>query len=400
MSFNRFSLLLKCLRFDNIETRQNRRVSDKLAAIRDVFQIFLANCQRNYSVSEYCTIDEQLVAFRGRCSFRQYIPSKPAKYGIKIFTLADAKTMYTLPMEIYTGTQPKGPYMVSNSALDVVMRLVQPIEGSGRNVTADNWFSSVPFARRLLEKKLTYVGTLRKNKKELPADFIAVKNRNPKSSIFGFQDDTTILSYIPKKNKNVLLISTMHTEDNSVDTSSGTEQKPNIILFYNSTKIGVDVVDELCGTYSTSRKTNRWPLVVFCRFLDIAGINSQIIYAANNSSENIKRSRYLQDLGMALVMDKLRKRSCNFRIPKHIRQKAAKYSGIETCEPAEACATTQSVTKSRCTICPRSKDIKTKSFCDKCYKKMCLKHMKNVCETCFTSDPSDPVEETDDCSDN
>ena len=125
-------------------------------------------------------------------------------------------------MEIYTGTQPKGPYMVSNSALDVVMRLVQPIEGSGRNVTADNWFSSVPLARRLLEKKLTYVGTLRKNKKELPADFITVTTRNPKSSIFGFQDDTTILSYIPKKNKNVLLISTMHTEDNSVDTSSGT----------------------------------------------------------------------------------------------------------------------------------------------------------------------------------
>ncbi|GBP30200.1 hypothetical protein EVAR_94508_1 [Eumeta japonica] len=31
------------------------------------------------------TLDEQLLAFRGRCAFRQYIPNKPAKYGIKVF---------------------------------------------------------------------------------------------------------------------------------------------------------------------------------------------------------------------------------------------------------------------------------------------------------------------------
>ena len=33
-------------------------------------------------------IDETLSKWRGRVSFRQYIPSKAAKYGIKTFVLA------------------------------------------------------------------------------------------------------------------------------------------------------------------------------------------------------------------------------------------------------------------------------------------------------------------------
>lgn len=96
-----------------------------------------------FTLSGYCTIGEQLVPFRGRCSFRQYIPNKPAKYGIKIFTLVDANTVYTFSMEIYANIQPEGPYKVSNKTLDVVMQLVQHIEVSGRNVTGDNWFSSI-----------------------------------------------------------------------------------------------------------------------------------------------------------------------------------------------------------------------------------------------------------------
>ncbi|XP_066249572.1 piggyBac transposable element-derived protein 4-like [Euwallacea similis] len=44
------------------------------------------------TMSEYVTIDEMLHPFHGRCSRIQYIPSKPAKYGIKVFAMCDAKT--------------------------------------------------------------------------------------------------------------------------------------------------------------------------------------------------------------------------------------------------------------------------------------------------------------------
>ncbi|KAJ8953863.1 hypothetical protein NQ314_007203 [Rhamnusium bicolor] len=92
MSINRFLFLLRCLRFDNKDTREERRTIDKLAPIRDFFDIFNQNCTDGYSPSEYMTIDEKLEGFRGKGG-RQYIPSKPNRYGIKIFTLCDAENV-------------------------------------------------------------------------------------------------------------------------------------------------------------------------------------------------------------------------------------------------------------------------------------------------------------------
>jgi len=91
MSYNRFLFLLSAIRFDDKSTRNQRKTTDKLAAIRFILDEFVKNCKSTYSLSEFFTIDEMLVPFRGRCSFIQYVPNKPAKYGIKIFALCDAK---------------------------------------------------------------------------------------------------------------------------------------------------------------------------------------------------------------------------------------------------------------------------------------------------------------------
>lgn len=131
MSEKRFRILVRCIRFDDINNRNERREIDKLAPIREVFEYVIANFQNNFIISKYLTVNEQLLAFRGRCSFKQYIPSKPAKYGLKMFALVDAKTAYV-------GTQPKGPNKCKNSGENIVLRLAQPVEGSNRNITADN----------------------------------------------------------------------------------------------------------------------------------------------------------------------------------------------------------------------------------------------------------------------
>uniref|UniRef100_A0A2H1VUC8 SFRICE_022105 n=1 Tax=Spodoptera frugiperda TaxID=7108 RepID=A0A2H1VUC8_SPOFR len=67
----RFSFLINNLRFDDSSTRTARATIDRLAPIRDVFDIFVKNCQNAYTPHEYLTIDEELVAFRRRCIFRQ-----------------------------------------------------------------------------------------------------------------------------------------------------------------------------------------------------------------------------------------------------------------------------------------------------------------------------------------
>uniref|UniRef100_A0A2S2Q9N5 PiggyBac transposable element-derived protein 4 n=1 Tax=Sipha flava TaxID=143950 RepID=A0A2S2Q9N5_9HEMI len=211
MSKTRFYLLLRALRFDNINTRSERKKFDKLAPIRTIFDEFVDRCKLNYTVGEYCTIDEILEGFRGKCNFRQYIPNKPNKYGIKIFSLVDAHLFYTTNIEVYVGKQPNGPYNQDISASSIVKRMISPISKTGRNLSIDNRFTSVPLAVDLLQNhKITMVGTIRKNKREIPPIFLDTKKREVNSSKFGYSKECLLVSYVPKKNKNVLMLSIMH----------------------------------------------------------------------------------------------------------------------------------------------------------------------------------------------
>lgn len=65
MSEQRFYILLRALRFDDIEPRNYRRATDKLAPIRSDFDGFVKRCLEYYSVGENCTINEMLEGFRG-----------------------------------------------------------------------------------------------------------------------------------------------------------------------------------------------------------------------------------------------------------------------------------------------------------------------------------------------
>ena len=73
-----------------------------------------------------------------------------------------------------------------------------------------NFFTSVPVARTLLQHQLTFVGTIRKCKRQILVCMKAAKSRRTKTSVFGFNDQLTMVSYVPKKNKAVILLSTMH----------------------------------------------------------------------------------------------------------------------------------------------------------------------------------------------
>ncbi|XP_023239424.1 uncharacterized protein LOC111638032 [Centruroides sculpturatus] len=208
MNQQRFRFLLRMLRFDDKRDRQVRIEFDKFAPVREIFEYLVENCKKYFCVSEYTTIDEMLWSFRGRCAFRQFMKSKPAKYGIKVFSLVDARTYYTLNMEVYLGKQPDGPFRLDQSPFSVVKRLIQPISGTGRNVTYDNWFTSVPLSRELLcQHNLTTVGTIRKNKRELPASFLISTGREEFSSLFGFgEDHATLISYVPKKKESCFIV--------------------------------------------------------------------------------------------------------------------------------------------------------------------------------------------------
>lgn len=384
MCEKRFTLLLQCLRFDNGKSRDERRKIDKLAPIRAIFDVFVENSLAAYTTSEYVTIDEKLEAFRGRCSFRQFIPNKPAKYGIKIFALVDARTFYVSNQEIYAGQQPPGPFQKSNKPEDIVMRLCEPIRKSGRNVTFDNWFASYNLSIRLLNDfKLTSVCTLRKNKKEIPTQLLQTKNRPEKSTIFAFQENVTMVSYVPKKNKNVLLLSTLHHTD-TIDESTGDQRKPEIITFYNLTKGGVDVADELSSNYNVSRNSRRWPLTIFFSLLNTSSINSYVIYSSNvENGFGIRRS-FIKQLSLDLILPHLQTRQNNPRISNCLKRKLSEITGnpLTPYKVATEQAGKKQKKSERCRICERSKDRKSFYTCVSCGHFICLEHSVVTCDTC------------------
>jgi len=251
--------ILKYIRFDDKSTRSMRQATDKLAPFRDIWTMFLAQLPKYYIPGTDICVDEQLVAFRGRCGFKQYIPSKPAKYGLKIWWCYDSETSYPLTGQVYLGRQPGESREVGQGAR-VVKDLVGPWRRSGRNVVADNFFSSLELVLDLLQDGLTYTGTIRSNKPQLPPEMKPSSSREVQSSLFGFHDQLTVVSYVPKPAKAVVVISSMH-HDKAVD---GETKKPEIILHYNATKSGVDNMDHLATLFTSRRKTNRylWQIVM------------------------------------------------------------------------------------------------------------------------------------------
>ena len=137
------------------------------------------------------------------------MPSKPAKYRIKSWVACDAKCSYDWKMQVYTG-KPSGGRPERGQGMRVVLDVTEGLHG--HNVTCDNYFTSYELARQLLKRKITVVGTVRKNKPELPNRLLAVKVREVFSSEFLFTPTTTLVSYMPKKNWNVVLLSTWHAD--------------------------------------------------------------------------------------------------------------------------------------------------------------------------------------------
>lgn len=177
-------------------------------------------------------------------------------------------------------------------------------------------------------------------------------------------------------------MSTLHHDD-KIDDTTGHQKKPEMITFYNSTKAGVDVVDELCASYSVSRNSKRWPMTIFYGMLNIAAINANIIFRENQNN-NTKRTEFIRNLGLALVYEHLRLRKDQRNIPTYIRQRISSQIN-EPLRPSPQNAASRYV---RCRDCPTKQDRKTKHACTACGKAICMEHAIFLCKDCYDFDTS------------
>lgn len=295
-------------------------------------------------------------------------------------------------MKMYVGKQPPGPYYeMSNDASSVVKRLIQPIDNSARNVSMDNYFTSIPLMNDLYHNhKLTVVGTIRKNKPQIPQELLVVRERPKCTSMFAFGKEPnkcTVVSYIPNKKtkKNVLLASTIHGDD-EIDPDTGDDQKPSIITFYNLTKGRVDVVDRLKSEYSVTRISNRWPFTAFGGLLNVGAVNAQIIYKYNTNDFKQRRI-FVSELAKDLIRPHMIRRASIDSLPKELHQRIRRFTGV-----AEPVPEQPQEEKGRYAFCPTRKNRFTTRTCITCKKKVCGQHIKTTTYICYPcgEEPQDP----------
>lgn len=381
MPLKRFLFLLTALRFDYFEQRD---LENRLSPISEIFEDFMKNCRENYSPSQLCTVDEMLVGFRGRCKFRMYIKNKPNKYGIKVMFLCDARTHHLYNAFIYAGkdvsrANPKKPNVPT---LDV-LELTKPIYNSNLNITGDNWFSSMQLVEELSANGLTYLGTLRVNKREIPKDSLPSADKATGSSLFGFTRDVTITYYVPKKRKAVVL--SMH-HDTAIN---GQSRKPEMIEDYNAYKVGVDCLDQKVANYSVSRRSRRWPLTIFYALNNVSTVNSHVLYQHADPSHNVVERRIFNaELGRSLVDPFIKSRLSIPQLQRELRMLISRVIPEENV-PSASEDDTQLVARDRkrkrCQICPSKKDNKANIICSKCAIYVCKVHcsMLATCQNCM-----------------
>ena len=353
-SYKNFSRICANIRFDS---REKRDIMRKDAPISLVWESFIDNCQKNYNPGEYLTVDEQLCNTKGRVSFRTYIPTKPGKYGIKIWCLADSKTSYLSNAQIYTGKS--GNKSEDNQGERIVRQLAEPFLDKRRTITTDDFFTGMSLAKYLRTRKTGLIGTVRKSRRFLPSK-INEKSREL-GSFFIYHDDITLVRFSDKPGKYVLLLSSQH-QFGEIEENN----KPEIVNCYNETKAGVDTLDQIVRFYTTKRKTNRWPLTIFYNILDIAAFNSLILYTTKYPEFAAKNKTRTRREFMKLLIEEI----------------AEKYSDtLDSNQDIEPMPKLEK--KIRCYICPRDKDRKTKSVCNHCEVPICTEHSLSVCKNCY-----------------
>ena len=126
--------------------------------------------QSHLTPSRELSIDEAMIAFRGRVSFRQYIRGKPQPWGIKAYVLSESRTGYMYNLVIYYG---KETQLITRAGLNhttnVVLTLMDPLTDLGHDLYTDRFYTSPMLAEELLHRGTTLTGTVMCNRKNMPA---------------------------------------------------------------------------------------------------------------------------------------------------------------------------------------------------------------------------------------
>lgn len=110
-----------------------------------------------------------MIAYKGRHTANQYIPSKPVRWDLKVCLRCDSVSGFCHQFEVYMG-RARGQRQSITLGQGVVERFTESLVGKNCHVFLDSFFTSFSLARILLAKRLFSCGTIVRNRKGFPSD--------------------------------------------------------------------------------------------------------------------------------------------------------------------------------------------------------------------------------------
>jgi hypothetical protein len=219
-----------------------------------------------------------------------------------VWCLADSKSKFVYNFEIYCGKNPNGPEGQAptrvgegNMARNVVLGLMEGLEGKGHVLVTDNYFSSIGLFTELANRDIYATGTMRSNRVGLPSEFknLHMWDRSIQGTLeWKMHASKGVASVMWKDKRPVILISThavpvqppcthpdllvkVPRRNGAVRDAIHTSP---IHFEYTNCMRGVDVADQLRASYSCQTRSHKWWHRVLFFLIDTTVVNMYIIY--------------------------------------------------------------------------------------------------------------------------
>ena len=183
---------------DLSSTTKRAKVQPFVDKVKPLFQQYLIP-------SRELSIDEVMIAFRGKVAFRVYIRGKPHPWGIKAYVLSESCSGYLHNIIIYYGKEKKLVHIPGlNQTTNVVLTLMAPLANKGYDLYTDRYYTSPQLARQLLEIGTTITETMMVNRRGMPAATKA-KYKGKKGDVSSYTNGAlVVMQWTDKRTLNTL----------------------------------------------------------------------------------------------------------------------------------------------------------------------------------------------------
>ena len=245
---------------------------DPLYKIRNFINLILPLFKSNFNPGRDLSVDEAMIGYKGRIFFKQYMPAKPTKWGIKVWEMCDSETGYCVTFDIYTGRHSRENTTVSLGE-EVVTKLASPYFNQNRHLYFDRFFTSVPLLKHLSENGTYACATVMPNRKGLP-DEVKTARLREKGDLLQMQKGP-LMATAYKDNRQIYLLSSNQPPGK---TTVNGKPVPSVIAAYNKNMGGVDKSDQHRAYYPVGHANKKWWRYIFHSLVNLCLVQAFITW--------------------------------------------------------------------------------------------------------------------------